>query len=119
MTRLVASTVTVYRVGGKGKAWLSKNAAYRSAAIHRVIRACEDRHDDIAVVMPDDHGAPPRCKYCRKTCDGSKRVRHTAYRYDYYVQEEGCAQDPSHSYRYRLVGRLARWLRWRDERSGE
>lgn len=114
---IIASKVTVYRVNGKGKAWLCKNAAYRSAAIHRVIRACEERHDDLAVSMPDDHGHPPLCRYCRKTCDGSKRVRHVSYRYDYYVQEEGCENDPTHSYRYRLVARLARWLRWRDERA--
>lgn len=119
MSAVEVTTAKVYRVGGKGKAWLSKTGAYRSAAIHRVIDACVKRHDSLAEAMDSDHGAPRRCKYCRRTCDGSRRVRHVAYRYDYYVQEEGCENDPTHSYRYRLVARLARWLRWRDEREAE
>lgn len=113
---IIASKVTVYRVNGKGRGWRSKPAAYRSAALAMLRAACECHYDDHEYGMGTvtEHHV---CRLCKRTCELHRSLRHTEYRYDAYVQEEGCENDPTHSYRYRLVARLARWLRWRDERA--
>lgn len=115
---VTAMTATVYRVGGRGKAWFSRDAAYRSAAIHRVIRACEERHDRLCKV-PDGMDvfefmcSGATCRYCSRRCAGLRKQRHISH-YSYHDDREPCERDATHSYRYRLIGRLARWLKWRD-----
>lgn len=113
---VTASKVTVYRANGKGRGFRVKSAAYRSAAIRLLNDACDKQH---TAGYHDRNGET--CNYCARWCDGGgrtngKRTKHhdgfTQYTEDGY----SCESDPTHSYRYRLVGRLARWLRWRDER---
>lgn len=110
MTTVQRKMVAVYEhqvPGVKRRRWFTRDAAYRSAAIALVNAACDKVHD---------YFVDGPCRLCRRTCDGSgRRVRH----YDEVGDGLGtCENDPTHSYRYRLVGRLARWLRWRDERNG-
>lgn len=113
-----AQTATIYRVDGKGKAWLSKGAAYRSAAIGMLNAKCDTMHE---AGYFDRNGET--CKYCSRRCDGigrtsGRRTKHHDGFSPYTEDGYECEQDPTHSYRYRLVGRLARWLRWRDEKGG-
>lgn len=110
---VTASKVTIYRVNGKGRGWRSKPAAYRSAAISIINEKCDTMHD---AGYHDRHGET--CKYCSRLCDGGGRANGRRMRHTYDpCNGFDCAEGPTHSYRYRLVARLARWLRWRDERA--
>jgi hypothetical protein len=103
--------VTVYRVRGRGKAWLMKGAAYRSAAIARVNEACGKTHEFGLVERGDGWHESVKCRYCNRSCTCAvKRLP--------WPDEDCpmCGEGSHHSYRYRLVGRLARWWRWLDSR---
>lgn len=103
-----------YVVDGHGRSFGSRMAAYRHVANRRVIQACIACADaDLA--KSDAHGASAlhSCRYCSRTCADLRGLKH----YDGYDDRGSCEQDPTHTYRYRLVGRLARWLRWRDGRA--
>lgn len=110
MTGITTRTVAVYQANGKGRMWRLKAAAYRAASIERVNEACMEQHPGV----PSYHDVTEPCRYCDRTCAGLRGARHTSPASD----DEGCGVDPEHSYRYRLVGRLARWLKWRDGRAG-
>lgn len=114
-------TITVYRhtvPGARKRSWFTKAAAYRSAAIAMVNARCDAEHAKCTgpcdeTLRPWDGPLEDSCRLCRRVCDGSRRVKHFDGGYPDYEQGS-CENDPTHSYRYRLVGRLARWLRWRD-----
>ena len=125
MTTIIKGTASVWRVNGKGRAWRTKAAAYRSAAIKRVNEACgadcpggHSRIINIDGALADDGF----CVYCSRECEG-KMCMVESYGPDgeTYGPCDGTCGEPAHSYRYRLVGRLARWLAWRDktEANGE
>lgn len=116
MTTITTSTVTIYQANGKGRGFRVKSAAYRSAAIQRLNGACDRQH---TAGYHDRNGET--CKYCARWCDGGgrtngKRARHSDG-FTHFNDGDGytCEADPTHSYRYRLIGRLARWLQWRDK----
>jgi hypothetical protein len=112
---VIASKATVYRVNGKGRGWRSKSAAYRHAALAMLRAACDCHYDhEYGMGTVTEHHV---CRLCNRTCEQHRSLRHTEYRYDAYAQEEGCESDHTHSYRYRLVARLARWLMWRDSKA--
>lgn len=115
-TAITSRKVTVWQVGGKGKCFRSKPAAYRRAAFALVQAKCMRLHgvDDWREVPTDTP-----CRYCSKLCDGGRLPRGERHYDDQALEYGSCEGDPTHSYRYRLVGRLARWLRWRDERAGK
>jgi len=110
-TTITARKVTRYQIGGKGRTFGSITAAYRSAAIARVVRACEEYGEEDS---PAWH-----CRYCDRVCEQHKSLKHIEYNPQRNGDDADCSSDPSHTYRYRLVGRLARWLRWADERRRE
>ena len=110
-------TVTIYRhnvAGGRRRRWFTRKQAYHSAALAMVNNAC-DCTPDWALQEGD---APESCDYCSRICAGRRRgVKGQRLRH-YFDQDSGqdCSEALDHSYRYLLVARLARWLRWRDER---
>lgn len=110
MTSIASRTVTVYQAEGRGRQYFTKKAAYTAAAIARINAACMRNHPE-ATCWHAVEGRE-RCRYCSRLCDRSRRQRHYGPSPDDY----GCDQEREHSYRYRLVARLARWMRWRDER---
>lgn len=112
--RAQSTTVYVSDVpAGRRRRWFTKAAAYRSAAIARVNAACECGNQHY--VDPWERDV---CAYCarvrceRRECEN----RQPLGRGGLDLGPEECG-DPSHSYRYRLVARLARWLRWNDDRA--
>ncbi len=113
MSYVVARTVTVYQSLGKGHRWLTKTAAYRWAAIAMVNArcACSKPHQwdgDFNGPGPEE---PETCRYCSRAPEKPKFELHDG------GHCEEIDHSPPDSYRWRLVNRLARWLRWRDERS--
>lgn len=111
MTYVVARTVTVYLSHGKGRRWLTKAAAYRWAAIAMVDERCKCSRGspyDFNGPCPEP---PDTCRYCSRAPEKPKFEHHEGGHY------EEIDHSPPDSYRYRLVARLARWLRWMDERS--
>jgi hypothetical protein len=113
MTGIASRAVTVYQAEGRGRQYFTKKAAYTAASIARINAACMARHPK--ALSWNEVQEEERCRYCTRTCDGSRRDRHRSGSHEDY----GCAEEVEHSYRYRLVARLARWLRWRDERGGK
>lgn len=112
MPYIVTRTVTVYQALGRGRRWFTKAAAYRSAAIAKVNERCKCPHG----ASYDHYGPGPEvetpCRYCSRAPEkpmfehfdgGAPEIEHS----------------PPDSYRWRLVGRLARWMQWRDSRTSE
>ena len=86
-------TVKVYR--GGGRRYFSRAAAYHGAARSIVNGKCDCERDSF---LYDPCGGPPdSCEYCSRA-DRATRVD---------------------TYRHRLIKRLARWLRWRDDRAAQ
>jgi hypothetical protein len=104
MAYVTTRTVTVYQSLGKGRRWLTKAAAYRWAAIAMVNARCKcDRGYDF------NGPGPESCVYCSRAPEKPKFEHHDGGHY------EEIEHSPPDSYRWRLVNRLSRWLRWRDE----
>ena len=118
MIEITTRKVVAYQVNGKGKCHRHRGAAYRWAAIAAVNARCTcDSGVEPVLGAPEDidnfRASRGDCRFCRKQCDGQGRgVRHLEATYE----DASCEADQTHSYRYRLIGRLARWLMWRDAR---
>lgn len=116
MPAVRAQTTTVYLSDaptGRRRRWFTKSAAYRSAAISRVNAACKcgnQRHAD--PWERDSCGYCARAKCERRECENRQPLGLGGPCLD----DVECGE-PAHSYRYRLVARLARWLRWNDDRA--
>lgn len=95
MTAIVKSTATVYR--GGGRRYFSLAAAYHGEARQRVNAKCECPR-----ILDDEW--PGYCDYCNRAPPA-----------DLFDGSEGPYKPPD-PYRTRLIKRLARWLRWCDER---
>jgi|GEM_PF-4233253 len=110
---ITARKVTVFQVNRRGKRWSNRAAAYRAAARRLVWNACL-RHHEVwhSDLIPEGE----TCRYCSKECEGHRSNKHQPM----YKPHELCdasdfeCNDPTHAYRYRLMTRLTRWLRWRD-----